>query len=189
MLIAWLLFPLVLAALSLGCGLLLQRAAGETALPNGLLLPAGLALVVVASLFPPLFDATAPLATPLVVALAAVGYGVAWPFKRLRFDWWGVGAGVGTYLAFGAPVLLEWRQTFLGYIKLDDTATYLAMLDRFLGHGYNVSGLAPSTYERTLTTWRRNPDGSYAETLWQESTIRPLALPNVVIDIPALFEL
>jgi hypothetical protein len=151
-LIPWLVFPLVLAALSLGCGLLLQRAASETALPNGLLLPAGLALVIAASLFPPLFEATAPLATPLVVALAAVGYGIAWPFKRLRFDWWGIGAAAGTYLAFGAPVLLEWRKTFLGYIKLDDTATYLAMLDRFLGHGYNVAGLAPSTYERTLTT-------------------------------------
>jgi hypothetical protein len=151
-LISWLVFPLVLAALALGCGLLLQRAAGETALPNVLLLPAGLALVVVASLFPPLLEATASLATPLVVALAAIGYAVAWPFRRLRFDWWGVGAGVGTYLAFGAPVLLAWRQTFLGYIKLDDTATYLAMLDRFLGHGYNVAGLAPSTYERTLAT-------------------------------------
>jgi hypothetical protein len=151
-LIPWLVFPLVLGALSLGCGLLLQRAAGEKALPNGLLLPTGLALVVAASLFPPLLEATAPLATPLVVALAAAGYGVAWPFKRLRFDWWGVGAGVGTYLAFGAPVLLTWRETFLGYLKLDDTATYLAMLDRFLGHGYNVAGLAPSTYERTLAT-------------------------------------
>jgi len=49
-------------------------------------------------------------------------------------------------------VLFIWRRTFAGYIKLDDTATYLAMLDRYLDHGYNVAGLAPSTYERTLTT-------------------------------------
>jgi hypothetical protein len=149
---AWLLFPLVLVAVSLGCGLLLQRAAGAGALPNGLLLPAGLALVVVAALFPPLFEPTAFLATPFVVALSAVGFGLAWPFRRPRVDWWGVGAGAGTYLAFGAPVLLLWRETFAGYIKLDDTATYLAMLDRYLGHGYNVAGLAPSTYERTLAT-------------------------------------
>jgi hypothetical protein len=151
-LIAWLLFPLILAALALGCGLLLQRAAGATSLPNGLLLPAGLALVIVASLFPPLFDSTASLATPLVVALAAIGYGLAWPFRRLRPDWWAVGAGAGTYIAFGAPVLFSWRETFAGYIKLDDTATYLAMLDRFLGHGYNVASLQPSTYEATLRT-------------------------------------
>ncbi len=152
MLIAWLLYPLVLAALALGCGLLLQRAAGETALPNGLLLPAGLALVIVAALFPPVFESTAVLATPLVVALAAIGYGVSWPFRRLRPDWWAIGAGAGTYLAFGAPVLLLWRETFAGYIKLDDTATYLAMLDRYLGHGYNLTGLHASTYEATLKT-------------------------------------
>jgi hypothetical protein len=151
-LIAWLLFPLVLAALALGCGLLLQLAAGETSLPNVLLLPAGVALMIVAALFPPVFESTAGLATPLVVALAAVGYGLSWPFRRLRPDWWAIGAGAGTYLAFGAPVLLLWRRTFAGYIKLDDTATYLAMLDRYLGHGYNVVGLPPSTYEATLKT-------------------------------------
>jgi hypothetical protein len=150
-LIPWLLFPLVLAALSLGCGLLLQRASGTT-FPAPLLLPAGFAVIVAASLFPPLFESTAFLATPLVVALAAAGYGLAWPFSWKRFDGWATGSAVVAYVAFGAPVLGLWRRTFAGYIKLDDTATYLAMLDRYLGHGYNVANLAPSTYERTLTT-------------------------------------
>jgi hypothetical protein len=150
-LIAWLLFPLVLAALALGCGLLLERAAATT-LPRPLLLPVGLAVVIVASLFPPVFGSTASLATPLVVALAAAGYGLAWPFRRRRPDGWAAAAAVTTYLAFAAPVLGLWRRTFAGYVKLDDTSTYLAMLDRYLGHGYDVSGLASSTYERTLTT-------------------------------------
>ena len=70
MLIPWLLFPLVLAVLALGCGLLLESAAGSP-LPRPLLLPAGLALVMVAALFPPIFGSTASLAAPLVVALAA----------------------------------------------------------------------------------------------------------------------
>jgi hypothetical protein len=150
-LIAWLLFPLVLAALSLGCGLLVEEAAG-TRLPRPLLLPAGFALVIAASLFPPLFESTAFLATPLVIVLAVGGYGLAWPFKRVNVDGWAAGAAVVTYLAFGAPVLGLWRRTFAGYIKLDDTATYLAMLDRYLEHGYNVSGLELSTYRRTLET-------------------------------------
>ena len=51
MLIPWLLFPLVLAALALGCGLLLERASGAS-LPRPLLLPAGLAVIIVAALFP-----------------------------------------------------------------------------------------------------------------------------------------
>ena len=151
MLIAWLLFPLVLAALALGCGLLLERAAA-TSLPRPLLLPAGLAVMIAASLFPPLFESTAFLATPLVVALAAAGYGVSWPFRRLRVDWWAAGAAAVTYVAFGAPVLGLWRRTFAGYIALDDTATYLAMLDRYLDHGYNIAGLELSTYRRTLET-------------------------------------
>jgi hypothetical protein len=148
---AWLLFPLVLAALALGCGLLLERAAGTT-LPRPLLLPAGTATIIVASLFPPLFESTASLATPLVIALAASGYALAFPFRRTRVDGWAIGAGVVAYLAFAAPVLGIWRRTFAGYIKLDDTATYLAMLDRYLDHGYNVANLTSSTYERTLTT-------------------------------------
>lgn len=151
MLNAWLLFPLVLGALAFGCGLLLERASGTT-LPPALLLPAGTAVVVVASLFPPLAESTASLSTPLVVGLAAAGYALAWPFRRLRLDAWATGAAAVTYLAFGAPVLALWRRTFAGYIRLDDTATYLAMLDRYLDHGYDVAGLAPSTYERTLTT-------------------------------------
>jgi hypothetical protein len=150
-LIPWLLFPIVLAALALGCGLLLERGAA-TSFPRPLLLPAGLALVIAASLFPPLFESTAFLATPLVVALAAAGYGFALPFKRIRVDGWVVGAAAVTYLAFGAPVLGLWRRTFAGYIKLDDTATYLAMLDRYIDHGYNVAGLDLSTYRRTLET-------------------------------------
>jgi hypothetical protein len=148
---AWLLFPLLLAALALGCGLLLERASGAK-LPPGLLLPAGTAVMIAAALFPPVFESTAFLSTPLIVALAAAGYALAWPSKRLRVDEWAVGVAVTTFVAFGAPVLFIWRRTFAGYIKLDDTATYLAMLDRYLDHGYNVAGLAPSTYERTLAT-------------------------------------
>ena len=43
-------------------------------------------------------------------------------------------------------------------------------------------------YERTLRAWRRQPDGTYAETLFQGGTIEPVALPGVSINIDALFE-
>ena len=48
--------------------------------------------------------------------------------------------------------MLSGRATFGGYIKLDDTATYLAMTDRVMQHGRSLAGLAPSTYEATLAT-------------------------------------
>ena len=42
-------------------------------------------------------------------------------------------------------------------------------------------------YERTLTAWRRQPDGSYTETLYRGGTVQPVALPGVTIDLDALF--
>ena len=43
-------------------------------------------------------------------------------------------------------------------------------------------------YDRTLTTWRLQPDGSYTETLYHGGTVVPIALSNVSIDLDALFE-
>lgn len=43
-------------------------------------------------------------------------------------------------------------------------------------------------YERTLTTWRRQPDGRYAESLYRGGAVRPVALPGVTIDIDSLFD-
>ena len=91
------------------------------------------------------------LAAPLVVALAVIGLALA-PRRVLAVDPWGAAAGLAAYLAYGAPTILSGRATFDGYIKLDDTATYLAMLDRVESHGRDLSGLAPSTYEATLHT-------------------------------------
>ena len=42
-------------------------------------------------------------------------------------------------------------------------------------------------YERTLTAWRRQTDGSYIETVHPEGIMRPAALPDIVIDLAALF--
>jgi Uma2 family endonuclease len=43
-------------------------------------------------------------------------------------------------------------------------------------------------YERTLTAWRRQPDGSYTETLYSEGTVPPASLPGVSVELAALFE-
>lgn len=43
-------------------------------------------------------------------------------------------------------------------------------------------------FERTLTAWRRQPDGTYSETLYREGVVRPVALPDVTIDLAELFD-
>ena len=42
-------------------------------------------------------------------------------------------------------------------------------------------------HKRTLQAWRRQPDGSYAEMTYTRGTVQPVALPNVTIDLNALF--
>ena len=43
-------------------------------------------------------------------------------------------------------------------------------------------------YERTLTAWRRQPDGSYAEAHYTGGTVQPIALPNLTIYLDTLFD-
>jgi Uma2 family endonuclease len=42
-------------------------------------------------------------------------------------------------------------------------------------------------FERTLTAWRRQSDGSYEETIYREGIVRPASLPGVEIDLGELF--
>jgi Uma2 family endonuclease len=43
-------------------------------------------------------------------------------------------------------------------------------------------------YERTLTAWRRQPDGSYTETLYTGGIVPVLSLPGVAIDFDPLLD-
>ncbi len=52
------------------------------------------------------------------------------------------------------------------------------------GGDYEIWRLHP--YERTLTTWHRQPDGSYTESVHRGGSVRPVALPNVTIDLDLL---
>ena len=115
------------------------------------MLPAGLTVLILAAQFATLADATAELAGPFVIALAVAGLMLRPPWRD-RLEPWAFGAAAGVFAVFAAPIVLSGRATFAGYIKLDDTATYLAMTDRVMEHGRSLAGLAPSTYEATLAT-------------------------------------
>ncbi len=41
-------------------------------------------------------------------------------------------------------------------------------------------------YERTLTAWRRQPDGSYTASSYGGGTVHLIALPDVAVDLDAL---
>jgi hypothetical protein len=147
--VAWVVYPLVLLALCAGLGLLVDVLCGRR-LPGALVAPIGLAAIVVVGQFTTLAEATAELTVPLVCFLAVLGGGLSLPWRFGRPDPWPAAAAFAVFAVFAAPVVLSGEPTFAGYIKLDDTATWLALTDRVMEHGRDLSGMEPSTYRATL---------------------------------------
>jgi hypothetical protein len=148
MVVSWLLFPLLLVALCLGCGLLLEVLRGGR-LPGALLAPAGFAVLAVVTGILTAWGKTASLATPAAVFLAGAGFALTYPWPR-RPDRWALSAALAVFAVYAAPVVLSGNPTFAGYITLDDTATWMAFVDRVMEHGRDLSGLEPSSYQTTL---------------------------------------
>jgi len=146
LLVPWLLFPVVLGLVALGCGFLVEWASGAR-LPGALLLPSGLALVVVLGLFTTALSQTAFLTIPVVLGAAVGGYVLAIG-RPLGRDPAAAVAALATYAVYAAPVVLTGRATFTGYVKLDDTASFLGFTDQIMSHGRNLSSLAPSTFQQ-----------------------------------------
>jgi hypothetical protein len=161
-LVPWLIFPIVLGLLSLGWGCLVAVLA-RIRIGGALLLPTGLAAIVVVAQFATLWDSTSDLATPVVVGGAIAGLAARRRDVRPSVDPWAAFTAVAVFGFFAAPVVLSGEPTFAGYIKLDDTATWLAMTDRIMDHGRTLDGLAPSTYELTLKNYLATgyPVGSF----------------------------
>jgi hypothetical protein len=143
----WLAFPLVLGVISFGGGLLLEELARRR-LPVLLLMPLGLAFVIVLVQLFTVSDATAELGLPAVIVAAAAGFGLSYPWGRI--DPWAVGAPLLAFAVYAVAVIASEDPGFTGYIKLDDTATWFALTDRVMEHGRSLEGLAPSSYEATL---------------------------------------
>jgi hypothetical protein len=147
--ISWVLFPLVLAGLCLGWGILLRALPGVR-IPRALVPGAGMAAIVVAGQALTYADATAELATPVIAAGAVIGLGVGAATRLRPPPAWALAAAGATFAVYAAPIVLSGDATLAGFIKLDDTATWLALTDHIMEHGRSLEGLAPSTYEATL---------------------------------------
>jgi hypothetical protein len=149
MIVSWVLFPLLLAALCFGCGLLLEALVGRR-LPGPLVAPVGFLVLVVITAVLTARGETAPLATPVAVVAALAGAALTYPWRGRRPCGWAIAAALGAFAVYAAPVVFSGDPTFTGYIKLDDTATWAAFVDRVMEHGRDLSGLEPSSYQTTL---------------------------------------
>ena len=127
-----------------GFGVLVEIASGAV-LPAALRLPVGFAALVVFCDLTTSNATTATLTVPAVAGCATAGLLLSLPWRGFPNRWL-AGSALVVFLVYGAPVLLSGAATFAGYIKLDDTATWFALVDRALEHGRSLAGLAPSTY-------------------------------------------
>jgi hypothetical protein len=163
LILAWVVFPLVLAAVGAGWGVLVERAAGAR-LDDVILVPLGLAAALVVAGMLTTFTFSAPASITVVAVGAAAGLillaaprvlhrsapiganpagsreqqGVR---VRLAPGRWPLLAALGVFLVYGAPVLLSGKATFTGYLKLDDTATWFNVVDIVMSHSHSLSAV------------------------------------------------
>jgi Uma2 family endonuclease len=79
------------------------------------------------------------------------------------------------------PLVVEvWSRSTGGYDVAEKLAGYRRRGD------LEIWRIHP--YERTLTTWVRQPDGTYEETVYREGIVHPAALPGVAVDLGELLD-
>lgn len=149
LLTAWLLFPAVLAAICFGIGLAVDRLCGGR-LPLALLPGLGVASIIVLGGFTTLSADIAEVTTPACIGLAIAGFAFSPRWRTRTVSVAPLAAAAGVFAGYAAPIVLSGEATFAGYIKLDDTATWLAFTEQVMERGRDLSGLPPSTFERTL---------------------------------------
>jgi hypothetical protein len=176
-----LVYPVVLALLCVGAGLLVDRASGGI-LP-GMLLPAvGAAALIAVSQLSTYVVPLAP-ATPyllVAVALAGMAFGrdslLAFA-KAWRASSWQLLVGPLAYALALAPVLGAGRPTFSSYMALADSAVHMLGANYLLGHGQDYSHLdLHNSYGATLHAYYASSYPSGADTLFGASA-RLLGLP------------
>jgi hypothetical protein len=151
--VATVLFPLLLAVLALGGGLLVDRIVGQ-AVPGVLLAVVGLAALVVVAELCSQWEATAALAPYAFVAVGAGGL-IAGRRRLLaaRPDWWLVGATAAVYAMVCAPVLLHGQVTLAGYLLDTTVAFHLAGSDYLLEHARDFARLPESSFRSTMENY------------------------------------
>jgi hypothetical protein len=150
LLAAWLLYPLALAVVCLGLGLLVERLTAWRA-PGALLLPVGFVALLALARVITSSEGTARLALPAIGALALAGVVLGRArLRALRPEPWLLVAIAGVFALLAAPVVLSGEVSFAGYLALPDTSHQLALADLYAHHGPDWMGLPDSANQATL---------------------------------------
>jgi hypothetical protein len=177
-----LLYPCVLAALSIGTGLLVERVSGP--LEGALLLPVGAAGLIAVSQLSTYVYPLAPATPYLMAAVALGGYAVARHRVRTlaasvgRHAWLAV-VSVVAYLIALAPVLVAGRPSFSSFMTLSDSAVHMIGADFLISHGQHYAGLdLRNSYGQFINGYYGASYPSGADTLFGGSA-RLIGLPLI----------
>jgi hypothetical protein len=159
-LLAWLVFPLLVIALSAGAGLAVRRVTGPDTLPAVLIVPVGLATLVVVAGFFCYYAASAPLAGPACAVVGGLGLLVGRrelsALRRGRgggIDKWAVVAALGAWAVLAAPVVLSGEPTFTGYGRIVDTSYEFDLAVHFAHSGRSIPPGTLSAYRVVLAKY------------------------------------
>ncbi len=150
--LCWLVAPVGLLLVTVGLSLLIERPTGLT-LPWTLRPALGMAAAIVLAQFGTATSTTAKLTLPAIVALAILGLLVGGRVPDRRPTRAEISVATIVFLLLASPFLVIGEATWAGFIKLDDTATWMALTDHIFEYGRGVGHLPPSTHEQVLVDY------------------------------------
>lgn len=166
-----LVYPVVLALLCFGAGLLVDRVSGGV-LPAMLLLTTGLAALVAVSQLTTYVAPVAPATPYVLVAVAVAGLMLGWGratalVRSWRTRLWQIGLLPVAYLLALVPVLLAGRPSFSSYLALADSAVHMVGADFLIRHGQDYAHLdLANSYGATINNYYNASYPSGADTLF-----------------------
>lgn len=170
-------YPILLASLCLGAGLLVDRASGSK-LPAALIALVGMAALIGLTQLSTWVWWIAPASPAIVAACAALGLlvgrarllGFARALRSGGAARMQAGTTVLAYLVAIAPVLLVGRPSFSSYMVLTDSAVHIVGADYLISHGYNFAHLdMGNSYAQLVTSYFNHAYPSGADTLFGAS--------------------
>jgi hypothetical protein len=175
-------YPLALALLCLGAGLLVDACSGRF-LPAALLPSVGAAALIALSQLSTYASPLAPATPYLMAALALLGFALALAearnaarrggsaaralLARLRGGAWAFAVAPLVYVLVLAPVLLSGRAGFSSFMALSDSAVHMIGADYLIHHGQDYTHLdLHSSYGQFIDSYYASGYPSGADTLF-----------------------
>lgn len=153
MVILWVFVPLLLTLLCYGFGLAFTLITRKP-VSFTITVIMGFLLMAILGSFTTLSTVTAPYTAIAFGLISLLGLVVSliWFRSRLHFDFLPSMAGLITYAAFSLPTLAYGHPSWVGWVKLDDDSTFLAVTDRLMNVGRTIPVPVASTFDRVLQT-------------------------------------